>query len=69
MNLKTGQKLEFTGTVSDRQVIRPDNGQAFVKASLLIEGEEDTLPVVWWDAGRAPKMGCAGSCWRHCSRL
>ena len=57
MRLKSGQKIDRAGTVSDRRVFRPESGQAFVKASLLVEGEEEQLPVVWWDAGRAPRIG------------
>ena len=57
MRLKSGQKIDCTGSVSDRHVFRPKSGQAFVKASLLVEGEEEQLPVVWWDAGRAPRDG------------
>ena len=57
MGLRSGQKVNCTGTVRDRRVIRPESGQAFVKARLLVDGEEDQLTVVWWDAGRAPRTG------------
>lgn len=57
MRLESGQKVQRTGTISDRQVIRPESGQAFVKANVVVEGEADHLPVVWWDAGRAPPVG------------
>ena len=57
MHLKSEENVDLTGTVSNRRVIRPKSGQAFVKASLVVEGEENHVPVIWWDAGRAPQIG------------
>ena len=57
MRLESGKKIDRIGTVSDRHVIRPESGQPFVKASLLVEGKEDQLTIVWWDAARAPREG------------
>jgi len=57
MNLKVGQKVDLTGRLSNRQIHRPDSGQPFVKATLLVEGREEQLTVLWWDAGRAPRDG------------
>ncbi len=56
MRLRPDQNIVREGVVSDRRIIRPDNGPPFVKATLRIE-REDSLPVIWWDAGRAPKIG------------
>ena len=57
MRLKAGLKVDHIGTVSDRRVFRPNSGQAFVKATMLVDGKKDRLPVLWWDAGRAPCDG------------
>ena len=57
MNLKIGQRVDFTGRLSNRQIYRPDSGQPFVKATLFVEDKEEQLTVLWWDAGRAPRDG------------
>ena len=56
MQLRSDQNIVREGAVSERETIRPDNGPPFVKAMLRVE-HEDSLPVIWWDAGRAPKLG------------
>ena len=53
MQLPDGQILDRAGTISNRQVFH------FAKATLLLEGSDDRLPVVWWEAGRAPESGRA----------
>ena len=56
MRLKSGAKVDVTGTVIDRRVVASDSRQPFVKASFLVEGKKDPLTIVWWDAARAPRV-------------
>ena len=57
MRLVPGEEVSVTGLVKARRVIRPrSGGQPFVKATMVTE-DDDEVPAVWWDAGRAPATG------------
>lgn len=57
MRLEPGNEVTFIGVVNSRRVIRPrSGGQPFVKATVKVDGGS-VVPVVWWDAGRAPRTG------------
>ena len=57
MQLTDGQTIDRAGTISNRQVFHFGEGQALAKATLVLEGSDDRLPVVWWEPGRAPPDG------------
>jgi hypothetical protein len=57
MRLEPGSEVPFIGIVNSRRVIRPrSGGQPFVKATVKVDSGS-VVPIVWWDAGRAPRTG------------
>ena len=55
--LRTGETIELLGEMSERVVHRPrSGGEPLVKGVLLV-GEVETVPILFWDAGRAPLDG------------
>jgi len=55
--LEPDNVVTLTGVVDSQHVIRPRSGaQPFVKAMIKVD-DGSVVPVVWWDAGRAPKNG------------
>ena len=52
-----GQVVDATGTINGRQVIPFAEGQSLAKAILQFDDSDVSLPVVWWEPGRAPPDG------------
>ncbi|MDE0418289.1 MAG: AAA domain-containing protein [bacterium] len=57
MQLTAGQTVNLAGTIQDRQVRDRRDGSAMARAKLIVEGDDDHVHVVWWQASSAPPDG------------
>lgn len=57
MQLTEGQAVNLAGTIQDRRVRHRRDGSAMALAKLIVEGDDDHVPVVWWQASSAPPDG------------
>ena len=57
MQLTEGQSVSLAGTIQGRQVHCLKDGTAIARAKLIVEGDDDHVPVVWWQASSAPPDG------------
>ncbi|WP_419841037.1 AAA domain-containing protein [Candidatus Poriferisodalis sp.] len=59
MQLTPGEIIALRGTIRKRRTIKPKSGTAPLAKAVLVLENDDEVPLLWWDAAKAPANGMA----------